>query len=102
MSCGRDRTQFGSEQFDRGGTLASPDAQEQRAIDAPVHEARTSVRIRMRRCQRWVPSSSVRRGCRSSPPAQYPGALNRTIRYFGDFAKLTRCAYNYLQNPLDL
>ena len=31
-----------------------------------------------------------------------PGSLNGRIRYFGDFAKLARCAYNCLQNPLDL
>lgn len=102
-SCGRNRTQPSSDRFDRGGTLASPDAQEHRATSAPVHESRTSARIRMGRCQRWVPRSSVRRGLRSSPPPQRPrGSHNRRIRYFGDFAKLARCAYNCLQNPLDL
>lgn len=75
-SCGRDRTQSGSDHFDRGGTLASPDAQEHRATSAPVHESRTSARIRMGRCQRWVPSSSVRRGLRSSPPPQRRGGLS--------------------------
>lgn len=75
-SCGRDRTQSGSDHFDRGGTLASPDAQEHRATSAPVHESRTSARIRMGRCQRWVPSSSVRRGLRSSPPPQRSGGVS--------------------------
>ena len=86
-SCGRNRTQFGSDHLDRGGTLASPDAQEHRAIGAPGHEARTSVRIRMNRCQRWAPSSNVRRGFRNSPPAQRPSSPNAEIRYFGNLAK---------------
>ena len=91
--CVRDRTQSGSDHIDGGGTLASPDLQEHRAIDAPMHESRRSIWIRVGRCQRWAPSSNARRGFRNSPPAQRPSSPNPEIRYFGNFAKGSLAAH---------